>query len=60
MFAHFRCPICRCHSYVPLEGLRLYACSGCTIVFMDPIAFTAFDPNGTAVGTGGMGGAHRR
>lgn len=62
----FRCPICRCTSFeqlkpsAPDKSTPLYACHGCKVVFLDPVAFTAFDPNGTSEGTAGPGGAHRR
>ena len=51
--ARFRCPICRCTTYeivtvrTPRGETRrtpFFACNGCSAMFLDPSAFTNFDP----------------
>lgn len=36
-----------------------FNCVGCKVMFLDPIAFTAFDPNGVGEGRGEPGKSRR-
>lgn len=44
MASRYRCRLCQAKMYRRLRGSELYRCSGCAVVFADPIAWREGKP----------------